>query len=84
MPFPPPGDLPDPGIKPGASYIGRQILYHVVTREAPSCMYAAAAKNNFFACVEAKAYLGWVTEPIREVEIMGQVYLLLTSRDGCL
>ena len=30
-PFPPPGDLPNPGIKPASlivSCIGRQILYH--------------------------------------------------------
>ena len=31
LPFPSPGDLPDPGIKP---CIGRQILYHWATREA--------------------------------------------------
>ena len=29
-PFPTPGDLPDPGIKP-MSYTGRQILYHYAT-----------------------------------------------------
>ena len=28
LPFPPPGDLPDPGIEP-ASLIGRQTLYHL-------------------------------------------------------
>ena len=31
LPFPPPGDLPDPGIKPefpAGSFIGRWILYH--------------------------------------------------------
>jgi len=28
LPFPPPGDLPDPGIKPGSLAFG-QILYHL-------------------------------------------------------
>ena len=38
LPFHPPGDLPDPGIKPmspAISCIGRQILYHWATWEAP-------------------------------------------------
>ena len=35
LPFPPPRDLPNPGIEPG-SYIGRQILYHLATWEAPT------------------------------------------------
>ena len=30
LPFPPPGDLPDPGIEP-VSCVGRQILYHWAT-----------------------------------------------------
>ena len=35
--FPPPGDLPDPGIKPTSctSYIGRWILYHWAIWEVP-------------------------------------------------
>ena len=28
LPFPSPADLPDPGIEPHVSCIGRQILYH--------------------------------------------------------
>ena len=42
LPFPSPGDLPNPGIKPWvscSSYIGRQILYHWVIREAHVCVY---------------------------------------------
>ena len=39
LPFPSPGDLPNPGIKPRdhiyISCIGSQILYHRATREAP-------------------------------------------------
>ena len=37
LPFPPPGDGPNPGIEPlsQTSYIGRQILYPWVTWEAP-------------------------------------------------
>ena len=35
LPFPPPGDLPDPRIEPTSpACIGRQILYHWVTWEA--------------------------------------------------
>ena len=36
LPFPSPGDLPNPGIKPASLYlcIGRQILYHWATWEA--------------------------------------------------
>ena len=36
--FPPPGDLPDPGIKPGSPACG-QIRYHWATREGPSHLY---------------------------------------------
>ena len=38
LPFPSPGDLPDPGIKATSLYIfctGRQVLYHCATWEAP-------------------------------------------------
>ena len=34
--FPSPGDLPKPGIELTFSCIGRQILYHRATKEAPS------------------------------------------------
>ena len=33
--FPPPGDLPNPGIKPHVSCIGRRIIYHWASWEAP-------------------------------------------------
>ena len=36
MPFPTPGDLPGLGIKPAAPGIGRWILYHWTTWEAPN------------------------------------------------
>ena len=37
LPFPPPGDSPNPGIKPPSpvSPAGRQVLYHCATWEAP-------------------------------------------------
>ena len=38
LPFPSPGDLPDPGIEPMSPYIsciGRWTLYHCATQEAP-------------------------------------------------
>ena len=34
LPYSPPRDLPDPGIKHCASYIGRQVLHHCTTWEA--------------------------------------------------
>ena len=41
LPFPSPGDLPDPGIKP-VSLVGRQIFfYHSSTWEAPYSRYLA-------------------------------------------
>ena len=39
LPFPPPGDLPDPGVKTCVSCIRRQILYHQATREALCVFY---------------------------------------------
>ena len=33
LPFPPPGDLPNPGIEPGVSCIGRRVLYYWAHRE---------------------------------------------------
>ena len=48
LPFPPPGDLPDPGVKTCVSCIGRQILYHQATREALCVFYCnlKIGKNN--------------------------------------
>ena len=40
LPFPPPGDLPDPGIEPASpvvSCIGRQVLYLLSHRGSPMC-----------------------------------------------
>ena len=50
LPFPSPGDLPDPGIEPMslaslAFCIGMQILFHWVTSEAPSQVYAHIVKD---------------------------------------
>ena len=28
LPFPPPGDLPDPGMEPGSPALAKRILYH--------------------------------------------------------
>ena len=41
LPFPPPGDLPNPGMEPVSLNIciGRQVLYHCVTWEAPLLRY---------------------------------------------
>ena len=53
LPFPTPGDLPDPGIEPRVSCIsciGRRILYHCATWEAPFlyivvCIYQSQSFN---------------------------------------
>ena len=39
LPFPTPGDLPNPEIEPESSVfcIGRQVLYYCATWEAPDC-----------------------------------------------
>ena len=50
LPFPSPGDLPDPGIEPclvsGSSFTGRQILNHLATWESRvlSCKAEDAVK----------------------------------------
>ena len=54
LPFPPLGDIPNPGIKPTSSCvscIGRWFLYHWATREA----HAGFTRNH--TCVEAKPLL---------------------------
>ena len=38
LPFPPPEELPDPGIEPASPAIGRQMLYRWATWEAPICL----------------------------------------------
>ena len=50
LPFPSPGDLPDPGIEPMVSYvscIGRQILYHYATWEEHIQLYAVKYSSLF-------------------------------------
>ena len=42
LPCPPPGDLPDPGIKPVSRCVGRRILYHWGTWEDPQRIYFCA------------------------------------------
>ena len=48
LPFPSPGDLPNPGIEPSsrASSIGRQVLYHWATWEA--CLKFLEVGGNYF------------------------------------
>ena len=47
LPFPTPGDLPQPRDQTRFSYIGRQILYHCATREVPA-IFLAIPKYLFF------------------------------------
>ena len=52
LPFPPPGDLPDPGIRTHVSCvscIGRWILYCSATWEV-LCLAAAAAAKSLQSC----------------------------------
>ena len=48
LPFPSPGDLPDPGIKlmSHVSCIGRQVLYHWHHLGSPSYMRTSVLKSN--------------------------------------
>ena len=51
-PFPPPGDLPDPGIKGAVACIDRQILYYCATWEAQSyLMELLLLLLSRFSCV---------------------------------
>ena len=67
LPFPPLGDLPDPGVEPTSciSCIGRQVLYHCTTWEAliftSLCILAALglcwAMRAFSSCGTLAVYL---------------------------
>ena len=43
LPFPPPGDLPDPGIQPGSPALQADFFLVGATRKAPFHVHAAAA-----------------------------------------
>ena len=45
LPFPSPGDLPDPGIEPGSPALGVQSLTNWTTREAPDCFIFLVRKK---------------------------------------
>ena len=50
-PCPPPGDLPNPGIKPmslTSACVGRQILYHEHHLKSPSYAWSCVKKNFLF------------------------------------
>ena len=50
LPFPAPGDLPDPGIEPTphfVSHIGRQVLYHSQTPNYPSTAHFSRGNHKF-------------------------------------
>ena len=49
LPCPPPGDLPDPGIKPTSlmSCIGRQVLYYKHHHHTPLQNWTTAHHTNF-------------------------------------
>jgi len=38
LPFPSPGDLPDPGVKPGSPAL-QAVLYHLSHQESPYILY---------------------------------------------
>ena len=54
LPFPSPGNLPDPGIEPWVSCISRRILYHWATWEA---LLTAVASYSLPTCTEGKESL---------------------------
>ena len=79
MPFPTPGDLPGLGIKPAAPGIGRWILYHWTTWEAPNRIssYLITPNHKF-------NYLGEVCLLLRVVIVvvvflMGSIFKVLTE-----
>ena len=47
LPFPSPGDLPDPGIKPRSSALWADAFTICITREAVS-MISTIKRNNYF------------------------------------
>ena len=72
LPFSPPEDLPDPGIKPVSpafSSIGRQILYHWPTWESPHTLNLP--ENLGFLVAEAevfrKLWNSWILETDTEI-----------------
>ena len=54
LPWPPPGDLPDPGIETASlnfSHIGRQVLYHWCHLENPICMHYSHCSFITAVCI---------------------------------
>ena len=73
LPFPPPGDLLDPGIKPvspESTCIGRRILYHCATWEAGVCVSVCVC---VCVCVCVRAYLFCYSLPLRYLRNLGSV-----------
>ena len=70
LPWPPPGDLPDPGIQPVfyISCIGRQVLPTSATWEAQTFIkksfYVLAQTQPFLTCASSS----WVPFPLAEPE----------------
>ena len=49
---PPPEDLPNPGVEPRSSAIGRQILYHLNHQGSPKIIIV------FFKCLNSFTHIG--------------------------
>ena len=58
LPFPPPGDLPDPGIKPQSPAL--QILYLLSHRGSPGVYVSLQFKGKRVFLRYSKAYSDWV------------------------
>ena len=67
MPFPSPGDLPNPGIEPGLPHC-RQTLYHLshqaYSRDMKSICSQAQARNQFFCRLLGNKWNKVLTRPV--------------------
>ena len=80
LPFPSPGELPNPGIEPWVSCLGRQILYHWTTWVTQKTMkrftnlhvFLAQGHDNLLCIVPILVY----AQPI--VKLLGHVWLFVT------
>ena len=56
-PFPPPGDLPDPGIEPASPALAQVFFTTSATWEAPACMGCMQARVSITIGIES---CGWM------------------------
>ena len=79
LPFPPPGDLPNPGINPPSPYLlhCRQILYHWVTTEVPT---ADKKRYILILCVLVTQLCPTLCDPMNYSPLGSSVHEILQAR----